>query len=271
MEQIKNNIRKFKIHNEDSLKQYFDLLENNVLNENEYFEKHHILPRSMFPEFVLDDWNIIKLSYPNHQLAHKLLYEIYQNDSMKAAYLLMHNIKINVATLPEIKEKISKSKTGKPRLDMKGKKYFGANAEKIIAGNKKMSEKLKGTVIVKDTNGNKFRVSVNDPRYLSGELVPFSLGEKRPNSGTKNPKVLNDVLQKREETYNKICSYSYEKFVEYLTEEYKNGKTIFTKKYNIHANYTKLIRKTNFTISDIKNSVVQRLEKDGIEIPNQVS
>ena len=54
-------------------------------------------------------------------------------------------------------------------------------------------------------------------------------------------------------------------------EEYKNGKTIFTKKYNIHANYTKLIRKTNFTISDIKNSVVQRLEKDGIKIPNQVS
>lgn len=271
MENILNNIRKFKIYNEDSLKDYLDLLQNNVLNESEYFEKHHILPRSMFPEFKKEDWNIIKLSYSNHQKAHKLLYEIYQTDGMKAAYLLMNGVNINVAQLPEIKEKISKAKTGKERTDMKGKIYFGATEEKYAAGIKKMSEKLKGSVIVKDKNGNRFRTSVDDPKYISGEYVNFTTGEKRPNSGFANPETLKNTLKSREEKYNLICSYNYENFVNYLIEEYKLGKSLFTKKYNIHANYTKLIRRTNFDIVDIKNSVVQRLEKDGIEIPNQVS
>jgi hypothetical protein len=104
MENILNNIKKYKIYNENSLKQYLELIQNTVLNENEYFEKHHILPKSMFPEFKNENWNIIKLSYSNHKLAHKLLYEIYQTDSMKAAYLLMNGIDINVAQLSEIKE-----------------------------------------------------------------------------------------------------------------------------------------------------------------------
>lgn len=206
MENILNNIKKYKIYNENSLKQYLELIQNTVLNENEYFEKHHILPKSMFPEFKNENWNIIKLSYSNHKLAHKLLYEIYQTDSMKAAYLLMNGIDINVAQLSEIKEKISKAKIGIPRPDMKGKKYFGASTEKIIAGNKKMSDKLKGTVIVKDKNGNKFRTNIDNPKYISGEYVNFTKGEKRPNSGFANPETLKNTLKSREEKYNLISS-----------------------------------------------------------------
>lgn len=38
-----------------------------------------------------------------------------------------------------------------------------------------------GTVTVKDINGNASRVSVNDPRYLSGEFVPFWVGKNHSN------------------------------------------------------------------------------------------
>ncbi|MCU0680636.1 MAG: hypothetical protein MUF50_05055, partial [Planctomycetes bacterium] len=38
----------------------------------------------------------------------------------------------------------------------------------------------KGLTIVKDKNENRFYVSVNDPRYLSGELVGVSKGFKMP-------------------------------------------------------------------------------------------
>lgn len=47
---------------------YFDLLV-----ESDVGEKHHILPRSMYPEYILEKWNIIKLSYANHYKVHELL------------------------------------------------------------------------------------------------------------------------------------------------------------------------------------------------------
>lgn len=43
---------------------------------------------------------------------------------------------------------------------------------------KQQSERSKGTLVVVDSDGNKFRVSVNDERFLSGELVAESKGRK---------------------------------------------------------------------------------------------
>ncbi len=56
------------------------------------------------------------------------------------------------------------------------------NGEKIMATSSEMKERnLKGvnslTVAVVDENGKQFRVSKNDPRYLSGELESFSKGK----------------------------------------------------------------------------------------------
>jgi hypothetical protein len=42
----------------------------------------------------------------------------------------------------------------------------------------------KGTVSVKDKEGNKLRVSMNDPRYLSGELNGTTFGVPPRNKGT---------------------------------------------------------------------------------------
>ncbi len=45
------------------------------------------------------------------------------------------------------------------------------NTKTSKEGCKNISEGKKGTVPVKDKDGNRFQVSINDPRYLSGELV----------------------------------------------------------------------------------------------------
>ena len=34
-----------------------------------------------------------------------------------------------------------------------------------------INKKIQKTIVVKDFNDNRFRVSINDPRYLSGELI----------------------------------------------------------------------------------------------------
>lgn len=52
--------------------EYFEIC-NNDTNEPKYFEKHHILPKSMFKEFVKCGWNLVNLSYRNHYRAHEIL------------------------------------------------------------------------------------------------------------------------------------------------------------------------------------------------------
>lgn len=41
--------------------------------QTEYNENHHILPKSIFPEFASYEWNLSRLSYREHFLAHWLL------------------------------------------------------------------------------------------------------------------------------------------------------------------------------------------------------
>ena len=41
-------------------------------------EKHHIKPKSLFPELAKDKTNIIKLTYREHYICHWLLYKVYE-------------------------------------------------------------------------------------------------------------------------------------------------------------------------------------------------
>lgn len=46
------------------------------INDDIYCEYHHILPRSKFPKYKNESWNIIKLKYSDHINAHVLLADI---------------------------------------------------------------------------------------------------------------------------------------------------------------------------------------------------
>ena len=74
---IKNKFsEKHTIDNSEFLDKYIKLMIEYKLSESiEYVEKHHILPRSAFPEFENEDWNIIELKYNDHVNAHLYLFK----------------------------------------------------------------------------------------------------------------------------------------------------------------------------------------------------
>jgi hypothetical protein len=71
-------------------KHYNNLIEtrrNRVLDLNQYYEKHHIIPKCMGG--TNDKENIIKLTAREHFIAHWLLYKEYKNKSLAAAFWRM--------------------------------------------------------------------------------------------------------------------------------------------------------------------------------------
>ena len=55
----------------------------------EDFERHHIKPKSLFPELAKDKNNLVKLTYREHYLAHHLLYRYFKSIGDKNASLKM--------------------------------------------------------------------------------------------------------------------------------------------------------------------------------------
>ena len=273
---MKDILRKYEIHNEEALNDYIKLVSNPYQGE-EYSEVHHICPKSMFPEYRLDKWNLVRLKFEDHVEAHRLLCLIFNNGECKRAYAFIsrgsYDDKVkaltkdafagdnNPAKREEVRLKIAENKTGKARTDMSGKKYFGADEDTIRKGLDSMAEKLKNTVIVKDKEGNRFRVSCDDPRYVSGELVSFNAGEKRENSASKRPEVMSKIMSKRNETYAKFASFTFDEMVNFLVEAHNSGKEIFGKKKPFAKNYSGYCKRTPFDQNELKDAVVQRLSK----------
>lgn len=56
--------------------------------QHERHERHHILPKSIFPEFVATDWNIVSLPLRAHYIAHYFLYKCL-GGSQSQAFKLM--------------------------------------------------------------------------------------------------------------------------------------------------------------------------------------
>lgn len=52
-------------------------------------QSHHILPKSLFPEYKSEKKNLIKLSYRLHYLAHYILYRLINDSNMSYAFHIM--------------------------------------------------------------------------------------------------------------------------------------------------------------------------------------
>ena len=84
---------------------------------NQYFEFHHILPKSMFPNWVTRGSNIVPLTAREHFFCHQLLYKIYNCSEMQIAIFMMSRRmgkKISSKLYEECKEAI-KLRNRKPR------------------------------------------------------------------------------------------------------------------------------------------------------------
>lgn len=110
-----------------------------------YSEKHHILPRAMFPEFVKEQWNIILVPARVHFILHYLLWKAYRDRKTWNAFKFMisknskqkryFNSKL-YASLKEANIKISDDHKIKISNSLKGIKRSDETREKMKISNK---------------------------------------------------------------------------------------------------------------------------------------
>lgn len=276
---LQNELRRYEIISEEALEEYLNICLVCKESTDIYVEKHHILPKSMFPEYSKSSWNLVVLDRETHINAHRKLYNMYSDYRMKISLFFMLSMDKkgyeasqltghirygddNVSKRLDVREKISKSKIGVPRPDLVGKKYFGADKSVIEKGIQSMTKKLKGTIIVKDIEGNRFRVSINDPRYISKELIPFNIGLERKSHALQDPEKLKRQMETKAETLNKFKVFSLEDMTDYLLEQHNKGSVIFGKTKLFSNNHARFINLSGLDHNLVLKSIVQRLEKD---------
>lgn len=196
-------------------------------------ERHHILPKSMFPQYTISIDNIKPLTPRQHFIAHLMLRKVFpkSHEMQRASWFMVNtrDVKCNSRMYESIRsqnvelsaKQMSDAMSGKTTYkDTEGNRYHlntddpmidelglvhistGMSAFKdshdnryylhvddpmitelglvhVLSGrtmDPDQIDKLRGYVTVKDSFGNCMKVSVNDPRYISGELVQANAG-----------------------------------------------------------------------------------------------
>jgi hypothetical protein len=183
-------------------------------------EKHHILPRKLFPDFIKSKWNIIILPARAHFLAHYLLAKSTNNRSMWFAFNQMRRVGKKSILYEYARKRISEiiSETNSGKVMTKEQKDF-------------LSDHFKNTVVVKDSEGNTFRVSCDDDRYKSGDLVFYRTGSShkketiermKKNSGIRG-KVVYENAYTGEKKYFRPGEQPMEYFLHNFSKEYRHS------------------------------------------------
>lgn len=119
------------------------------LADDVFGEKHHIYPKSLFPQFEHSEWNIVKLTPQEHYDCHELLVKWFEEEDDKNAYEKMvyawnqishtrKGIAINAEQYAELREKFIEV----VRTSEKRKEAARQNLKKATAAARK-SEKQK--------------------------------------------------------------------------------------------------------------------------------
>lgn len=108
-------------------KEYFEVCSR--VTDSKESEVHHILPVSIFPQYVKASWNLVRLSYQNHYKAHELLpwmcisYE--HLSSMLSAWSLIHSTREDLVVDAEMYAKLKSAQAKAMSIKMSGdKNYF---------------------------------------------------------------------------------------------------------------------------------------------------
>lgn len=158
------------IDSEEFLDKYISLLINYKNKENvDYIEKHHILPRSTFPEYENESWNIVELEYEDHKTSHLWLFKAINIRAYQRPLNWMMNYYKN-------KEEISNAaKKGWMKLKKDREKYVSFCKNRSNNMKKLSSEEQRRRI-------SKFWNNITDEQYLE-----FS--NKMKNNWTKEKKL----------------------------------------------------------------------------------
>lgn len=132
---------------------------------DEYTEKHHILPQRIFPQYrslIKNPWNVIRLSYHNHILAHYYFSKA-TNTLWNAIHRLVHDNRKNIE-LKELSRIISDYK-----LNHVGKNHCRYGKKHSDESKAKMSNAKKGIPMQFET---KSKISIaNTGKIRSRETI----------------------------------------------------------------------------------------------------
>lgn len=179
---------------ENSLHKYLSLVNRYLENPpKENYEKHHILPKSLFPEYKnlrSNKWNCVKLPQSSHIEAHALLVDFTNDSKMILAYNFMINAGLYYKNYISVKDKfgnyfyVSKdhpsyingeyvgiTKGLMVAVDSNGK-HHQIKTDDIRLQNGEFKSLIKEKVCVKNEIDEYMFVSIDDSRYISGELIP---------------------------------------------------------------------------------------------------
>jgi ribosomal protein L32 len=172
-------------------------------------EKHHALPKSLFPEyesFREHPWNMFKLTPRQHFIAHRLLWKAIPNNynityacfrmsrygkhkisskeysRLKLEYRAQQSTRtalMHQNMSPEDKAIISTKISISQRNMVQAVDENGQNVKvhkDVFDSSPNLKGHTKGMISVKTNGGKMFMVERNDPRFISGELVGVNKG-----------------------------------------------------------------------------------------------
>lgn len=142
--------------------------ENRTRDNGEYYEKHHIKPRSLYKDLIKDENNIVLLTAREHFICHKLLEKIYDCPQMKYAIWRMCNdgkYKVSARYYEYVKNKIQIESS---KLN-KGRKI----GPEVI---KRISEKRKGYKHTDETI-EKMKKSYDPSKHVFSDEVKEKLSQ----------------------------------------------------------------------------------------------
>jgi hypothetical protein len=175
-----------------------------------YYEQHHILPKSLYPQYTKDKANLVLLTAEEHFECHRLLVEIFPTPEMIFAYLLMsRHGNLSSEDFAVLKQKyaiaISNKLKGVPKTD-KHRKHISESRLGLSYGalseehRQKISVALKGTI----------------PSELNRAICSERCKKRTSNKNTQSRKVrcieddlIFDTVGKCEQHYNILHLYRY--------------------------------------------------------------
>ncbi len=159
---------------------YFTFLEEKLdTNIKKPFERHHILPSSLFPEYKKNKENIIKLSPKNHFIAHYLLAKAVKEKQMIFAFYQMKRV-------------LKKYGGDYNDIEYLSNLFSEFKNEERKLRSISMSNTFRGMVPVKFPNGETGIISNQHPDYLNKIVVPVQVGSKRSKESIENFKKCNN-------------------------------------------------------------------------------
>ena len=177
--------------------------QNRVSNET-YFESHHIIPKSIMPEYAnlsIHKWNAIDLTAREHIIAHILLHFAFGGKMSLALLCMLGNFNSTTNKLLNGRE-----------IKIFHKTKFLADAR--IKSNLYKSEIRQGKAVYKDKDNNKYLLDKNDNKIQELNLV----------GNNTNIKFTDDQIEnlKRSKDENRVITLYFLTFVVKLSKKYNN-------------------------------------------------